>query len=153
MSRLLSEKVRLKQKCIYLDPRISFNKIDRYFFSGASGAYFMIAVDCFTDLRYREVEFNTYGRFVDYGTGRNTPRGNPGDIGKANGRKRKRWFSHKYFASVMNIQEFYADSLGQEFCRAISNDLNPTSCAAESHYNISILYLFLYIASVIPLYS
>ena len=58
-------------------------------------------------------------------SGRNTPRGNPGDIGKANGRKRKRWFSRKYFASVMNIQEFYADSLGQEFCRAISNALNP----------------------------
>ena len=70
--------------------------------------------------------FNTYGLFVDYGTGRNTPRGNPGDIGKANGRKRKRWFSRKYFASVMNIQEFYADSLGQEFCRAISNALSPS---------------------------
>lgn len=81
-----------------------------------------------------EQAFNTYGLFVDYGTGRNTPRGhrgalsserNPGDIGNANGRKRKRWFSRKYFASVMNIQEFYADSLGQEFCRAISNALNP----------------------------
>ena len=79
--------------------------------------------------------FNTYGLFVDYGTGRNTPRGNHGDIGKANGRlspsgafvrkNRKRWFTRKYFASVMNIQEFYADSLGQEFCRAISNALNP----------------------------
>lgn len=82
-----------------------------------------------------EQAFNTYGLFVDYGTGRNTPRGNPGDIGSstkslcsaknANGRKRKRWFSRKYFASVMNIQEFYADSLGQEFCRAVSNALNP----------------------------
>ena len=72
-----------------------------------------------------EQAFNTYGLFVDYGTGRNTPRGNPGDIGRANGRHRKRWFSRKYFASVMNIQEFYADSLGQEFCRAISNALNP----------------------------
>ena len=82
-----------------------------------------------------EQAFNTYGLFVDYGTGRNTPRGNSGDIGKANGRlstsgaslakNRKRWFSRKYYASVMNIQEFYADSLGQEFCRAISNALNP----------------------------
>lgn len=72
-----------------------------------------------------EQAFNTYCLFVDYGTGRNTPRGNPGDIGRANGRHRKRWFSRKYFASVMNIQEFYADSLGQEFCRAISNALNP----------------------------
>lgn len=81
-----------------------------------------------------EQAFNTYGLFVDYGTGSNTPRGhrgalsserNSGDIGKANSRHRKRWFSRKYFASVMNIQEFYADSLGQEFCRAISNALNP----------------------------
>ena len=69
--------------------------------------------------------FNTYGLFVDYGTGSNTPRGNSGDIGRENKRQRKRWFSRKYFASVMNIQEFYADSLGQEFCRTISNALNP----------------------------
>lgn len=69
--------------------------------------------------------FNTYGLFVDYGTGSNTPRGNSGDIGRENKRKRKRWFSRKYLASVMNVQEFYADSLGQEFCRAISNALNP----------------------------
>ena len=72
-----------------------------------------------------EQSFNTYGLFVDYGTGSNTPRGNPGDIGRDNKRKRRRWFSRKYFASVMNIQEFYADSLGREFCRAISNALNP----------------------------
>lgn len=32
MSRLLPEKVRLEQNCICLDPRISFNEIDRYFF-------------------------------------------------------------------------------------------------------------------------
>ena len=32
MSRLLPEKVRLEQNCIYLDPRISFNEIDSYFF-------------------------------------------------------------------------------------------------------------------------
>lgn len=69
--------------------------------------------------------FNTYGLFVDYGTGRNTPRGNSGDIGRANPRKRKRWFSRKYYASVMNIQEFFADNVGQEFCRAVSNALNP----------------------------
>ena len=47
MSRLLPEKVRLEQNCIYLDPRISFNEIDRYFFNGAAGAYFRIAVDVF----------------------------------------------------------------------------------------------------------
>lgn len=25
----------------------------------------------------------------------------------------------------MNIQEFFADNVGQEFCRAVSNALNP----------------------------
>ena len=58
MSRLLPEKVRLEQNCIYLDPRISFNEIDRYFFSGAAGAYFQIAVDVYTDLRYNKDEWN-----------------------------------------------------------------------------------------------
>ena len=58
MSRLLPEKVRLEQNCIYLDPRISFNEIDRYFFNGAAGAYFQIAVDVFTDLRYNKDEWN-----------------------------------------------------------------------------------------------
>ena len=58
MSRLLPEKVRLEQNSIYLDPRITFNEIDRYFFTGAAGAYFQIAVDVFTDLRYNPDEWN-----------------------------------------------------------------------------------------------
>ena len=57
MSVLTLERVKLEQNCIYLDPRISFNEIDRYFFSGAAGAYFQIAVDVFTDLRYRAEEW------------------------------------------------------------------------------------------------
>lgn len=71
--------------------------------------------------------FRTYGIFVDYGTGSNTPRGNSGDLGAgfSNKRKRKRWFSRKYFASVMNIQEFFADNLGRDCCLAIANALNP----------------------------
>ena len=58
MSRLLPEKVRLEENCIYLDPRISFTEIDRYFFSGAACAYFQIAVDVYTDLRYNPDEWN-----------------------------------------------------------------------------------------------
>lgn len=71
--------------------------------------------------------FRTYGIFVDYGTGSNTPRGNSGDLGAGftNRRRRKRWFSRKYFASVMNIQEFFADNLGRDCCLAIANALNP----------------------------
>lgn len=70
-----------------------------------------------------EQSFNVYGLYVDYGTGSNTPRGNPGDIGRDNKRKRRRWFSRKYFASVMNIREFFADNLGKELADTVSNAL------------------------------
>jgi hypothetical protein len=72
-------------------------------------------------------QFRTYGLFVDYGTGSNTPRGNSGDLGAGftNRRKRKRWFSKKYYASVMNIRDFYADIIGKEAALAVSNALNP----------------------------
>ncbi len=57
MSRLLPEKVRLEQKCIYLDSRIAFTEIDRYFHSGCACAYFQLAVDCYTDLRFNADEW------------------------------------------------------------------------------------------------
>lgn len=60
MSVLILEKTKLEQSCIYLDPRISFNEVDRYFFSGCACAYFQIAVDKYTDLRYNEDEWNNY---------------------------------------------------------------------------------------------
>ena len=58
MSVLTLERVKLEQNCIYLDPRISFNEIDRYFFSGCACAYFQVAVDVFTDLRFSEDDWN-----------------------------------------------------------------------------------------------
>ena len=66
-------------------------------------------------------EFREYGLWQDYGVGRETPRGNSGDIGRAKKRKRRRWFSRKYFASVFNIRDFMADSLGKEFNGILSN--------------------------------
>lgn len=59
MSRLTLERVRIEQNCIYIDPRISFNEIDRFFFSGCACAYFQIAVDVYTDLRI------DYGEWLD----------------------------------------------------------------------------------------
>ena len=57
MSKLILEKTRLEQSCIYLDERISFNEMDRYFASGCACAYFQIAVDTFTDLRFNADEW------------------------------------------------------------------------------------------------
>ena len=58
MSLLILEKTKLEQQCIYLDPRISFNEIDRYFFSGCACAFFQVAVDVYTDLRYNPTEWD-----------------------------------------------------------------------------------------------
>ena len=68
--------------------------------------------------------FNIYGLYQDYGTGGNTPRGNSGDLGRDNPRRRRRWFSRKYFASVMNLREFFAEHVGRDFCNVISNALS-----------------------------
>ena len=78
------------------------------------------------------------------------PRGNSGDIGRTNRgssesrgefarampshdrgrrgqrRQRRKWFSRKYYASVINIKEFYEDNIGKSFagilCSALSKD-------------------------------
>ncbi len=68
--------------------------------------------------------FLEYGLWQDYGTGRETPRGNSGDIGREKKRKRRRWFSKKYYASVMNIRDFFADNLGKEFQGIIADSFD-----------------------------
>lgn len=86
-----------------------------------------LAVGMTADGKYTSItlsqSFNQYGLYVDFGTGSNTPRGNPGDIGRDNKRRRRRWFSRKYFASVMNIREFFADNLGKDLANTVSNAL------------------------------
>ena len=54
------------------------------------------------------------------------PHGNPGDIGRDKKRERRRWFSVKYYASVMKLRDFMALSIGNEFksmfCAALDTD-------------------------------
>lgn len=58
MSKLLLEKTRLRENHIYLDERINFSEIEQYFAQGCACAYFHIATDVYTDLRYNEDEWN-----------------------------------------------------------------------------------------------
>ena len=60
-------------------------------------------------------EFLEYGLWQDYGVGRETPRGNSGDIGRAKVRQRRPWFSKRYYASVLNLRDFFGENLGREF--------------------------------------
>lgn len=95
-----------------------------------SGALYrsVVEVGLRADGRFTQIElsqrFNLYGLFVDYGTGRETPRGNPGDIGRDKRRAEKPWFSRKYYASVMNIRDFFADNMGRQAADVVSNALS-----------------------------
>jgi len=77
------------------------------------------------DGRFCEVQlsqaFLEYGLWQDFGVGKETPRGNSGDLGRAKVRQRRPWFSKKYYASVLNIREFFADNLGKEFVGIMSD--------------------------------
>lgn len=68
--------------------------------------------------------FLEYGLWQDFGTGKEIPRGNSGDIGREKKRVAKKWFSKKYYASVMRINEFFADNLGQEFVGVLARALD-----------------------------
>ena len=83
----------------------------------------MNANDKFSEVHLSQA-FLEYGLWQDYGTGKEVPRGNSGDLGKAKKRKARHWFSRKYFMSVMNIKEFMADSLGYQFQGIISDALD-----------------------------
>ena len=57
MSVLIQERTRIEQQQIYLDPRISFNEIPQYFAAGCACAYFQVATDVYTDLRFNAEEW------------------------------------------------------------------------------------------------
>lgn len=69
-------------------------------------------------------QFLEYGLWQDYGTGKEVSRDNTGDIGRAKVRERRQWFSKKYYSSVLNLRDFMADSVGQEFCGIFTEMFN-----------------------------
>ena len=76
------------------------------------------------DGRYIEIGlsqlFAEYGLWQDFGTGKEIPRGNHGDIGREKKRVAKKWFSKKYYSSVLNLRDFLADVISQEASRTSS---------------------------------
>lgn len=90
------------------------------------------------DGRFSEVvlmqTFLEYGLWQDYGVGREVPRGNPGDIGRVKVRERRRWFSLKYYSSVMNLRDFMADSMGREFIGIMSDAFNDKRLKGSTEF-------------------
>jgi len=68
--------------------------------------------------------FLEYGLWQNFGTGKEIPRGNNGDIGRERKRKKKPWFSRKYYASVMNLRDFLAENMAKEFVGVVAQSLN-----------------------------
>ena len=68
--------------------------------------------------------FLEYGLWQNYGTGKEIPRGNNGDIGRERKRKKKPWFSRKYSASVMNLRDFLSDNIAHEFVGVVAQALD-----------------------------
>ena len=90
-----------------------------------------LALPVKADGRFFEVTlsqaFLEYGLWQDYGVGRETPRGNSGDIGRRKVRKRRPWFSKKYYASVLNLRDFLGENIGQEFQGIIADTFPRTN--------------------------
>lgn len=90
-----------------------------------------ISIETRADGKFSEVflsqAFLEYGIWQDYGTGKEVPRGNSGDLGRKKVRKERHWFSRKYYGSVMNLKEFMSDSLGKEFLGIVTNAINKNS--------------------------
>ena len=97
-----------------------------------------IGIRCDRDERIVNInlglEFLEYGLWQNYGTGKEVPRGNPGDIGRDKIRQKRPWFSKKFFASFMNLKEFMADSLGREFLGIITDALDADKMRRNSAY-------------------
>ena len=90
-----------------------------------------LALPVKADGRFFEVTlsqaFLEYGLWQDYGVGRETPRGNSGDIGRRKVRQRRPWFSNKYYASVLNLRDFLGENIGQEFQGIIADTFPRTN--------------------------
>ena len=57
--------------------------------------------------------FAKYGIYVDMGVGRDTPVGNPGDLGKKKRRQAKEWYSPVFYREVKKLAEFQAYHYGK----------------------------------------
>ena len=78
--------------------------------------------------------FLEYGLWQDLGTGREVPIGNPGDIGREKKRERRRWFSTKYYASIMKLRDFMAQSLGDEFKSMFCAAIDPKRARSGTEF-------------------
>ncbi len=64
--------------------------------------------------------FKQYGIYVDMGVGKETSRGNAGDLRFAKTRQPREWYSKVFFREVMKLKEYMAWRYGQEGAALVS---------------------------------
>ena len=79
-------------------------------------------------------DFLEYGLWQNYGTGKEIWRGNPGDLGAWPVRQARKWMSIKFYSSTMNIKEFMADNIGQEFLGIFTEALDYDKMRRKSNF-------------------
>lgn len=57
MSAIIREKTLLAENMIYLDSKISFSEMDKYFCTGQACAFFQLTIDTDTDMRFNPDEW------------------------------------------------------------------------------------------------
>lgn len=80
-------------------------------------------------------DFRTYGLWQNYGVGKETPRGNPGDIGRPKVRKPRPWFDRKFFASTMNLRDFLCESFAQQYLAMFSDAFSDRKLRQQATVN------------------
>lgn len=99
----------------------------------------VIGVKCDANGKFLSINisqaFRTYGLWQDAGTGKEVARGNPGDIGRDKLRQKRPWFSMKYYASVMNLNEFMANNIGKEFLGIVSDIFDTKKIRHDAWHN------------------
>lgn len=82
----------------------------------------------------KEGAFAEHGIWQDLGVGRGVAHGNDGKSGKVNMREPRRWFSIKYYSSVLALRDFMARSIGEEFKGMVFDALDAKAARASTAY-------------------
>ena len=91
-----------------------YHSLENTLFSAAGG-----------DVDKIEFAFKLYGIFVDMGVGREFSQGNPGDLGFAPARERKRWYSGIFYREVMRLREILIEKYGDDYASQVVLALHP----------------------------
>ncbi len=85
-----------------------------------------LLVNAGQDIERIDFSFKLYGIYVDMGVGKETQKGNSGDLGFQKKRKAKEWFSRKYYGQVMKLREILLDRYSKAIAYSLMNTISES---------------------------